>query len=199
MSRPTERRRASTGLLGAVVIAVGWAGAGCAAAITEVGSRTAGSDATFVSFVEQGGFAALPRADVLIGGDADADADAALRVTAVVADTPDARSRGLMGVTEVPEGVGMLFAFPDAAGPERPGFWMRDTLVPLDIAFAADGVVVGVATMQPCTAAPCPVTHPGVDYDVALEVTAGALDAAGVGVGDRFVWRVEEGAGGDAR
>lgn len=187
MSGPTLRRRARSTLLGAVVIALASVGAGCAATITEVASRTSASDASFATFVAEGGFSALPRAEVLLGGAS--DADAVLRVDVVVADTPDARSRGLMGVAAVPDGVGMLFAFPDAIGPGRPGFWMLDTLVPLDIAFAADGVVVGVATMEPCTAAPCPVTHPGVDYDVALEVAAGVLDAAGIGVGDRFVRR----------
>ena len=181
------RRRASSTLLGVVVLAFASVGAGCAATITEVASRTSASDASFATFVAEGGFSALPRAEVLLGGAS--DADAVLRVDVVVADTPDARSRGLMGVAAVPDGVGMLFAFPDATGPGRPGFWMLDTLVPLDIAFAADGVVVGVATMEPCTAAPCPVTHPGVDYDVALEVAAGVLDAAGIGVGDRFVRR----------
>ena len=196
MTRPTARRRARTLLLGVVVAGAAWIGAGCAATIVEMASRTE-SPGSFASFVEDGGFAALPRVEVLLGGTT--DADAALRVAAVVADTPDVRARGLMGVTAVPDGVGMLFAFPDAPGAVRPGFWMLDTLVPLDIAFAADGVVVGVATMEPCSGAPCPVTHPGVGYDVALEVAAGALDAAGVGVGDRFVWRIDDGSGVEAR
>ena len=197
------RRRASSTLLGAVTVVLASVGVGCAATITEVGSRTAASeppavaDAAFAMFVADGGFAALPRAEVLLGGTN--DVDAGLRVAAVVADTPDARARGLMGLTALPGGVGMLFAFPDATGPGRPGFWMLDTLVPLDIAFAADGVVVGLATMEPCTAAPCPVTHPGVDYDVALEVAAGGLDAAGIGMGDRFAWRVEGGPSGHVR
>ena len=194
---PTLRRRARSTLLGAMVLALASVGAGCAATIAEVASRPAASepavsepspsDTPFKTFVAEGGFAALPSTEVLLGGTT--DADAALRITAVVADTPAARMRGLMGVTVLPEGVGMLFEFPDATGPERPGFWMLDTLVPLDIAFAADGVVVGVATMEPCAAAPCPVTHPGVDYDVALEVAAGVLDAAGIVAGDRFVRR----------
>ena len=197
MSGPTLRRCARSTLLGAVVLALASVGAGCAATITEVASRSVATDASFATFVAEGGFDALPRAEVLLGGEG--DADAVLRVDAVVADTPDARARGLMGVTSVPDGAGMLFAFPDATGPGRPGFWMLDTLVPLDIAFAADGVVVGVATMQPCATAPCPVTHPGVDYDVALEVAAGVLDAAGIGVGDRFAWRAGGGPGDDAR
>jgi len=109
-----------------------------------------------------------------------------LEVDVLVADRPDARARGLSGVDVLPDGVGMLFVFTEPPGPGgRPGFWMLDTLLPLDIAFVADGAVVGVATMQPCTTRPCPITHPGVEYDTALEVGAGVLTAAGVVPGDR--------------
>ncbi len=104
-----------------------------------------------------------------------------------VAATADARARGLMGVTDLPPGAGMLFRFPEVAA--HGGFWMKDTPIPLDIAFAADGEVVAVATMTPCRADPCPVTRPDRAYDLALEVPAGALAAAGIGPGARL--RVE--------
>lgn len=139
------------------------------------------------AFARTNGLSALPRARVTVGADA-----RTLVVEALVADTASARARGLQGVAEVPDGVGMLFAFDGPAGAEgRPGFWMLDTLVPLDIAFAADGAVVGIATMTPCTARPCPVTHPGVPYDLALEVAAGTLRDAGIAVGDPFVHRLD--------
>lgn len=131
-------------------------------------------------FARTNGFEDLERASVRIG---------AVDVGAVVAATPAAHERGLQGVDDVPEGVGMLFVF---SGPPttqaRPGFWMLGAVVALDIAFASEGTVVGVATMQPCDVRPCPITHPGVDYDVALEVAAGALARAGVGPGDRLIW-----------
>lgn len=64
-----------------------------------------------------------------------------------VAATPQARQRGLMGRTRLPADGGMLFVF------ERPGrhcFWMRNTPLPLFIAFLdAGGRVVGTADMQP--------------------------------------------------
>jgi len=144
--------------------------------------------ATFATFVAANGFGALPEAVVRLEGRD--DDGVSLEFRAVVADTPDTRARGLMGVDRMPVGVGMLFVFPEPAGPGgRPGFWMLDTLTPLDIAFVADGTIVGVATMTPCAAQPCPITHPGVPYDMALEVAAGALDDAGVRLGDRFVVR----------
>jgi uncharacterized protein len=109
-----------------------------------------------------------------------------LEVAVRVATTPGQRSRGLMGVPSLPDGAGMLFVF------ERPwsgGFWMRDTLVPLDIAFAeANGTIVAVDSMIPCTADPCPLHDPGISYRAALEVPAGWLEANGVGPGDRLAW-----------
>ena len=111
-----------------------------------------------------------------------------------VAATPAARSRGLQGVSALPAGAGMLFTFPEVAA--HGGFWMRGTLVPLDIAFAAAGEVIAVATMQPCPADPCPITRPDGPYDAALEVPAGWLAEAGVGPGARL--RVLGGAGGAA-
>jgi uncharacterized protein len=170
-------------------VAVGCTDAGTAPApAPALGAPSpAASSSALDAFADANGLAALPRARVLLGG---SDAvGALLDVDVVVATTPEAQSRGLMGVTDVPVGVGMLFVFAGPAGPSgRPGFWMLDTLVPLDIAFAADGIVVGVATMQPCRERPCPITHPGVEYDVALEVAAGALAVAGVVPGDRLVW-----------
>jgi uncharacterized membrane protein (UPF0127 family) len=141
------------------------------------------------AFARANGLEALGRATVQLGG---------AELDVVVADTRAARERGLQGVDDVPGGVGMLFVFPPepggTPGPRAlPGFWMLEALVPLDIVFAADGTVVGVATMQPCPARPCPITHPGVDYDVALEVAAGELARAGVSLGDRLTWSPEVG------
>jgi uncharacterized protein len=102
-----------------------------------------------------------------------------------VAADPDARARGLMGRRSVPPGSGMVFLYPVDV---REAFWMKDTLVPLSIAFvAADGRVVSVAEMTPCTADPCPTYAPAGPYRYAVELAAGAFPAAGVGAGDRVV------------
>lgn len=177
------RRRAALALaLTLLLAACGGAAGGAEGGV----SGDSGSD-VLAAFTAANGLGGLTATTVRI--DAAGSGDERLVVDALVADTRAARSRGLQGVAEVPAGVGMLFVFDEPAGPAgRPGFWMLDTLVPLDIAFAADdGTVVGTATMQPCTARPCPTTHPGVDYEVALEVAEGVLDAAGVRVGDQLV------------
>jgi uncharacterized protein len=102
-----------------------------------------------------------------------------------VAADPAARARGLMGRTSVPPGSGMVFLYPVDV---RESFWMKDTLVPLSIAFvAADGRVVSVAEMAPCTADPCPTYAPAGSYRYAVELAAGAFPAAGVGAGDRVL------------
>jgi hypothetical protein len=98
-----------------------------------------------------------------------------------VAPDPPSRTRGLSGRTSVPQGTGMVFLYPqDSTG----GFWMKDTRVPLSIAFVAtSGKVVSVSEMAPCRADPCQVYYPGAPYRYAVELPAGGFAAAGVGPG----------------
>jgi len=103
-----------------------------------------------------------------------------LRIRAEVAATPGQRSRGLMGRRSLAEDAGMLFVFPVRV---QVGFYMKDTLIPLDIAFISGDRVVEVRSMTPCTSNPCPVTTPAVPYELALEVEAGTLSRAGISAG----------------
>ena len=102
-----------------------------------------------------------------------------------VADAPAERQQGLMGVEDLPDGTGMLFAFPaDHVG----GFYMKDTLIPLSIAFvSADGEVLAVLDMDPCTADPCEIYNPQVAYRYAVEVEQGYFAEVGLGAGSRIV------------
>ena len=68
-----------------------------------------------------------------------------------VAATEAQREHGLMNVPFVPAGQGMLFAFP--GGDELRGFWMKDTITPLDMVFVrGDGVITMIAENVPATA-----------------------------------------------
>jgi uncharacterized membrane protein (UPF0127 family) len=70
-------------------------------------------------------------------------------INAELASTPQQREIGLMFRTAMPANDGMLFAF------EQPGqqcFWMRNTLIPLSVAFLGDdGSVVNIDDMKPQT------------------------------------------------
>lgn len=91
-----------------------------------------------------------------------------------VADTPETRGRGLMGVTDLGGLDGMLFVWEaDTAA----AFWMQNTLISLDIAFfSVDGSFVDRLTMEPCTADSCPLYSASGLYRYALEAPAGDLE-----------------------
>jgi uncharacterized protein len=105
-----------------------------------------------------------------------------VRVNVELAESPEQRERGLMGRESLPADAGMLFLYPED---HRGGFWMKDTLIPLSIAFlGGDGAVLALLDMEPCRADPCPVYDPGVPYRSALEVNRGAFAGWGVEPGD---------------
>jgi hypothetical protein len=116
-----------------------------------------------------------------------AKGEAKLEIEAEVAATPNARSTGLMGRTSLRDDAGMLFVYP---GPVRVSFWMKDTVIPLDIAFISSGNVAEIRSMTPCAANPCPLTTPAAAYDWALEVNAGVFERAGITVGSAV--RIDE-------
>lgn len=101
-----------------------------------------------------------------------------------LADESSERARGLMGVTDLGDAVGMAFRFEE---PTAGSFYMFQTPSPLSIAwFAPDGSHVGSADMDPCLDTPagdCPLYSPGADYDLAIEVFDGGLEPLGLVAG----------------
>lgn len=92
-----------------------------------------------------------------------------------VADTSELRRQGLMFVDDLLDLDGMLFVF-DEEGMRR--FWMKDTLLRLDIAFfGEDGGYVDGFVMEPCKGSPCPTYEPAGPYRYALEMVAGTMPA----------------------
>ena len=109
------------------------------------------------------------------------DGDVTLDVE--VADDDEERQVGLMNREELAPIDGMVFVWEEEV---RTGFWMKDTLIPLSIAFWDErGRIIEIADMQPCHADECPSYGPGVPFVGALEVYLGFFEAPGVSVGDR--------------
>lgn len=102
-------------------------------------------------------------------------------VSAEVAETPEQRGIGLMHRKEMGANDGMLFVF-ERAGEQC--FWMKNTLIPLSIAFLADdGRVVNIESMQPQTLNGHCSSEP-VRY--ALEMNEGWFAKKGVKPGARL-------------
>lgn len=101
-----------------------------------------------------------------------------------IANDDSERERGLMFRDHLDPKSGMLFVFPE----ERPlAFWMKNTLMPLDILyFDAEGNLVSVTTMTPCSGDPCPLYPSAATARYALEVPAGFGENHGIGPG----WRM---------
>lgn len=127
------------------------------------------------------------RAEVVFVGDG-----RRVAMPVLVADTADLRSTGLMGREDLPDTAGMLFVY----GAETEGvFWMKDTLLPLTIAFVGDdGVVQQLTDMDPCRADPCPRYPAAQPFRYAIEANQGYYDRHGITTG----WAVEvpDGIGG---
>ena len=104
---------------------------------------------------------------------------AEVKLNLEIADTPERQSRGLMGRETLADDAGMIFVFPQMG---RIGFWMKDTLLPLSIAFIDDtGVVVDILDMEPQTT---DVHAPRADYRYAIEVNQGYFRRNGIAPGD---------------
>jgi len=119
----------------------------------------------------------LPRGTLSIEGNS-----GPVQVDVSIAETRETKARGLMGVEEMDPDTGMVFLQDE---PARISFWMKDTPIPLSIAFLdSGGRIVAVLDMEPCLADPCRLYDPGVPYRAALEVNRGAIARLGVEVGD---------------
>jgi uncharacterized membrane protein (UPF0127 family) len=105
-------------------------------------------------------------------------------LTVEIAETAEARSYGLMFRTSLPENAGMLFVFDEDA---RWGFWMKNTLIPLSIAFIDRGwrllEVLDMAVPADPQAGPWPIYEPSAAYRYALEVNQGFFRKHGLGPG----------------
>ena len=88
-----------------------------------------------------------------------------------------------MGIEQLPADEGMAFVWQEPVGST---FWMKDTLIPLSIAFVDEaGRVIDVLDMQPCESDPCPTYGADEPYVWRSRRTSGWFDEHGVEAGDR--------------
>ncbi len=102
-----------------------------------------------------------------------------------VAQTPEQQRIGLMNRTSLASDRGMVFPF----NPPRPvQFWMKNTLIPLDMLFVRKGVIKSIAkNVPPCKADPCSTYgSPAENIDQVIELRGGRAAELGLKVGARL-------------
>ena len=98
-----------------------------------------------------------------------------------VAATGDQRARGLMYVTDLGGPDGMMFRYDS---PHTSAFWMKNTVMPLSIAFFDQGgAYLDAFDMAPCSADPCPLYPTPENFVNAIEVPQGMLDELAIAPG----------------
>jgi hypothetical protein len=106
------------------------------------------------------------------------------RFTVEVARTPEEQAQGLMNRQSVAPDAGMIFPMEP---PRAASFWMKNTLVPLDIIFVrADGTIARIEeNTVPLSLEPVLSTEP---VAAVLELAGGRSAELGIKAGDRVTW-----------
>ena len=99
-----------------------------------------------------------------------------------VVSTPQEKEQGLMFQDHLGKDEGMWFVFEE---PRPYSFWMKNTLIPLDMIFVDSNLdIVDILPADPCTADPCPIYTPKADAKYVLEVNQNFTVRAGVKAGN---------------
>jgi len=100
-------------------------------------------------------------------------------LTVNIADDDSSRISGLMNSEELTPDTGLLFRWPDV---QLRSFWMKDTTIPLDIAYISDtGNILNIEEMEPLSLSSVISNGPAM---CALEVNRGWFDKNGIKPGD---------------
>jgi uncharacterized protein len=159
-------------IFGAILVVLSLVFAGCVSGSAENSSEPRAAT------TDSGGARASGLPTVTI----DASSGEEVEVRVEIADDASERARGLMHRAALAENRGMLFVFPRE---ERLSFWMKNTLIPLSIAFVdSEGRIVDIQDMKPLDDDP-PSYVSAEPAQYALEVNQGFFEERGVEVGDR--------------
>jgi uncharacterized membrane protein (UPF0127 family) len=101
-----------------------------------------------------------------------------------VAQSEEQQAMGLMYRTQLAPNRGMLFPF---SPPRVARFWMKNTLIPLDMIFLYQGQIQAILpNVPPCHRDPCPVYGPFKEIDQVIELAEGQAKVLNLTVGDRL-------------
>jgi hypothetical protein len=100
-----------------------------------------------------------------------------------IAATPEQQERGLMFVKSLAPDRGMIFPYDP---PQEIAFWMKNTLIPLDIVFIrSDGTIARIVHGEPLSLEPLPSGEP---VGLVLEIGGGRASKLGIKEGDTVSW-----------
>jgi hypothetical protein len=109
---------------------------------------------------------------------------------AEIADTSEKQSKGLMFRHKIKDDYCMLFIFP---GEDFRSFWMKNTLIPLDIIFLnqEQQIVDMFLAAPPCGADPCPAYTSKLPARYVLEINGGLAKKLKLKIGDKIFLPVD--------
>ena len=107
------------------------------------------------------------------------------RFSVEIAADDASRAQGLMNRESMADGQGMLFIF-EREGPQS--FWMKNTLIPLDILYFDDDrrLVSASRRVPPCRTARCPSYPSRAPARYVLELNGGLAEQIGASIGDEL-------------
>jgi uncharacterized protein len=101
-----------------------------------------------------------------------------------IAATPDQQERGLMFRRSLAGDRGMIFPYEPS---QEVAFWMKNTLIPLDIVFIrSDGTIVRITKAEAMDLTPLPSGEP---ITAVLEIRGGRAAELGIEAGDIVSWK----------
>ena len=100
-----------------------------------------------------------------------------------IADTAEKQQRGLQLRETLERDAGMFFIFPNS---QNRRFWMKDTLIPLDMIWIDTNMQIVDITHSapPCKSDPCPTYSAQQPVQYVLEINAGSAREMGINIGD---------------
>jgi len=104
---------------------------------------------------------------------------------AYIADTPAKQQLGLMHQQELATDSAMLFTFTSSTYQQ---FWMKNTLIPLDIIFINDNKIVDIEhNAKPCDQDPCPTYNSENPANKVLEINGGLSKKLNINIGQDVI------------